>query len=62
MAPSITSWGATFSQGLFLFGNCSKGYLGNPSKDMRSPGYDPFGGMRSSTTDFVSVSAHITIP
>lgn len=62
MAPSITSWGATFSQGLFLFGNCSKGYLGNPSKDMRSPGLDPFGGMRSSTTDLVSVSAHMTIP
>jgi len=29
---------------------------------MRSPGLDPFGGMRSSTTDLVSVSAHITIP
>ena len=29
---------------------------------MRSPGLDPFGGMRSSTTDLVSVSAHITMP
>ena len=52
--------GAKVSQIFFLGLRTSSGVPGNPSKEMRSPGTQPLGGMRIST--FSGVLAHITMP
>ena len=60
--PSVTRFGAITSHGLFFAGSYSSGFLSKPAKEMRSPGTDPAGGARNSTTELSWVSAHKTIP
>ena len=59
---STFSLGCTVSQGFLLGWSSAGGSRPCPSKKTKSPGYDPSGGVMSSTADFVGVSAHKTMP